>query len=68
MPTAAPLTYLRNIEKRKKEKKSWYQYIFEGNRAGLGGLQSRELVTGKFQPWCGNAITANRWGRKNNGP
>jgi hypothetical protein len=25
-----PPTYLRNIEKGKKEKKSWYQYIFLG--------------------------------------
>src|ERR1700730_7561642 len=25
-----PSTYLRNIEKRKKEKKSWYQYVFLG--------------------------------------
>jgi hypothetical protein len=23
-----PHTYLRNIEKGKKEKKSWYQYVF----------------------------------------
>jgi hypothetical protein len=27
-----PLTYIRNIEKGKKEKKSWYQYIFLGDR------------------------------------
>ena len=25
-----PHTYLRNIEKGKKEKKSWYQYVFLG--------------------------------------
>ena len=25
-----PYTYLRNIEKVKKEKKSWYQYVFLG--------------------------------------
>jgi len=25
-----PHTYLRNVEKAKKEKKSWYQYVFLG--------------------------------------
>jgi hypothetical protein len=31
---AKPLTYLRNIEKGKKEKKSWYQYVFLGIARG----------------------------------
>jgi len=31
-------TYLRNIEKEKTEKKSWYQYIF------LGGARENEAT------------------------
>jgi hypothetical protein len=33
-----PPTYLRNIEKEKTEKKSWYQYVF------LGGARVNEAT------------------------
>jgi hypothetical protein len=53
-------TYLRNLEKAKKEKKSWYQYVFLGvarenettrgrKREDLLAPRSRELTDGISQ-------------------
>jgi hypothetical protein len=39
-------TYIRNVEKAKEEKKSWYQYVFLGvtlKSETTGGRQGEEL-------------------------
>jgi hypothetical protein len=40
-PQLQPPIYLRNIEEGKKEKKSWYQYVF------LGVAREIEITTGR---------------------
>jgi hypothetical protein len=46
-PRPQASTYLRNIEKGKKEKKSWYQYVFLGvarENEATDEEQERELA------------------------
>src|SRR5260370_41634299 len=46
-------TYLRNIENAKKEKKSWYQYVFLGvarENETTTGRKREDLLAPRFSP------------------